>query len=744
MSHRASVPTNIGSMTQPGPDPRRTLAYLADVPVDAVRSVGAARRRRFEQASIRTVAELLLTPPRRYLDRSQMSPIAGAPLGEEVTIGGEVLTFSKRRISRGRTMVNATVGDGSATMRVVWFNPYVSLEVGEHVALSGTVERFRGSLQMKAPALDRLDRLGSRTTGRILPVYPSIPHVKPTDFRAAMENAVRRSLPIADVVPEEVLDVHDLVDRTFAVRAIHFPDSMDEVPAARRRLVFDEFLRIQMALRARSHDDYETQIGVRNSVRGPLLERYVASLPFELTTDQSEALGEILEDMAGTTPLHRLLQGEVGSGKTVVVVAAILTSVESGHQAAFMAPTEVLATQHFLSTTRALEDAGMAPPVGEEASTGTASLFATESPATRPVRVALLTSGRVATNFVDGDVDRHRALEWLADGTIDIAFGTHALIQPDVEFHSLGITVVDEQHRFGVEQRVALRDRDRVEGVPDLLLMTATPIPRTFVMALYGDLDVSTIRTLPPGRSPIPTESLPSGGDVDRIVDGLVADEVAAGRQVFVVCPLVSPSDTVDARSAIDECSRLAGSLEGVAVGLLHGQLTSQEKSRVMERFRSGDLDVLVATTVIEVGIDVPNATLMIVWNAERFGLSQLHQLRGRVGRGAAGGRCVLIADRSTEDAERRVDAMTRTGDGFELAEIDLSIRGHGTLFGASQSGAGDLRFGDLLRDAALVEAASSVARSAVAADRHGRFVTEVLAEFAALVGSEEEWLVRS
>ncbi len=731
-------------MTQPGPDPRRTLAYLAGIDVGEVRGIGSAKRKRFDRAAIRTVAELLLTPPRRYLDRSQMVSIGGLTVGEEVTVAGEVRTFRTRRISRGRVMVEATIGDATDTLHAVWFNPYLRLDIGEEVALSGTPEVFRGSLQMKAPAVDRFSRQGSRITGRILPVYPSVPDVRAADVRSAMENAIKRSMPVADVVPDDVLDRLDLVDRSFALRSIHFPEHLSEVTASRRRLVFDEFLRIQMALRTRAHDDYETQVGVSNSVRGPLLDRYLEAQPFALTPDQAAALEDILTDMAGGIPLHRLLQGEVGSGKTVVVVAAVLTSIESGHQAAFMAPTEVLATQHYLSTTRSLAEAGMAPVVGHDSATGTESLFGGESLATRPVRVALLTSSRVLANFVDGEISRRRALEWLADGTIDLVFGTHALIQPDLDFRSLGITVVDEQHRFGVEQRVALRDRDLAQGVPDLLLMTATPIPRTFVMALYGDLDVSTIRTMPPGRSPVATEALPLHDGTDEVIDDQITATVAAGHRVFVVCPLVETSDSIDARSAVAEYERMTAALPDLRIGLLHGQLASPDKAEVMERFRTGDLDVLVATTVIEVGIDVPEATLMVVWNAERFGLSQLHQLRGRVGRGDAAGRCVLVADVSTDDAERRVTAMTETSDGFRLAEVDLEIRGHGTLFGAAQSGAGDLRFGDLLRDADLIEAAAEVARDAVAADRSSRFVEEILTEFAALVGGDEEWLVRS
>ncbi len=721
----------------------RTLEYLATIPVDRVKGVGGKSSAVLGSQGIRSVADMLLTPPRRYLDRSQLFDLAAAPLHEEVTVGGTVRSFSKRRISKGRTMVQATISDGTSAISAVWFNPYITLTVGEEIALSGKIEPFRAGRQMKGPDIDRLSGPESLVTGRVVPVYGGLGGMKPFRTRAAVANAVRRSLPIRDVVPEEVLDRLDLVDRSFAIERIHFPDALSDVPAARRRLVFDEFLRIQMALRVRAHDDFETRAGVANSVRGPLFARYLGAQPFTLTPDQEVALDEILADMAAPTPLHRLLQGEVGSGKTVVVIAALLTSVESGHQGAVMAPTEVLATQHYLGTRRALDEAGLAPAVDADDGLGTASLFGSEAAATRSVRIGLFTGSRVAVNFRSGDVGRDQGLAWLADGTIDIAFGTHALIQPDVAFHSLGITVVDEQHRFGVEQRVRLRDRSGAEGVPDLLLMTATPIPRTFVMALYGDLEVSTITTMPPGRSPITTDAREIGPGTEAEVSGLIGEAVAAGRQTFVVCPLVDDSEAIDARSATAEYERLSRTLEA-RVGLLHGQMASEDKASVMAAFRAGHLDVLVSTTVIEVGIDVPNATLMIVWNAERFGLSQLHQLRGRVGRGAHGGRCVLLADPGTPDAERRMAAMVETDDGFVIAAADLEIRGHGTLFGASQSGAGDLRFGDILRDADLIEAAASVARDAVDADRDGAFVASIMAEFAAFLGDADEWLVRS
>lgn len=727
----------------PPPD-HRTLAFLAGVPVDLLKGIGATLMKRFEDAGVASVADLLLRAPMRYVDRSQSTSIGTAPVGDPVTVTGTISRFSKRRISRGRVMVQAQLTDDTGFITLVWFNPYLSLADGEEVSVFGTIEHYRGKLQMKAPAVDRLGAERFQETGRIVPVYPTVKGIKPAAYHGAIANALRRSLPINDILPERLLDEFDLVDRSFAVSALHEPESLGDVGAARRRLTFDEFLWIQMAMRVRSHDEYETQRGVANSIRGPLYERYLDALPFEFTDDQRSALDDILADMGEATPLHRLLQGEVGSGKTVVVVAALLTSVESGHQAAFMAPTEVLATQHYLGTVRSLTEARMAPSVLPDLATGTASLFEGESLATRPVRVGLFTSSRVQVNFRSEPVSRSRGLEWLADGTIDIAFGTHALIQPDIAFRSLGITVVDEQHRFGVEQRVSLRDRDSDGGVPDLLLMTATPIPRTFVMALYGDLEVSTIETMPPGRAPIRTAAVAIDDRTADAVDEMVRSAAAEGRQAFVVCPLVDDSDKIDATSATAEFSRLARSVPEVTVGLLHGQLPSEEKADVMDRFRSGEIDVLVATTVIEVGIDVPNATLMVIWDADRFGLSQLHQLRGRVGRGSHGGTCVLLSRDPTPDGQRRTEAMVETNDGFELARVDLEIRGHGTLFGASQSGVADLRFGDLLRDADLIALAATCARDAVATDRHGSLVEGVVEEFDCFVRRGAEWLAKS
>jgi ATP-dependent DNA helicase RecG len=738
--------TNIIDMTSAPPTDNRaegrTLAYLAGIPADKVKGIGAVSMEKLAAQGIRSVADLLLTVPRRYLDRSQLFDLQGVPIGEEVTVGGVVTSYSKRRISRGRTMVEARISDGTSSVRCLWFNPYLKLTEGEEVALSGTIELYKGSLQMKSPDVDRLATEGLARTGRILPVYPGIGGLGPFRVRAVADNAIRRSIPIVDIVPSEILGRFDLVDRSSAMTKVHTPDSLEDVAPGRRRLIFDEFLRIQMALKVRAHDEFESQIGVQNSLKQELFSRFIGSLPHELTGAQLRVLDEMLDDMKSKTPMHRLLQGEVGSGKTVVVILALLTSVESGHQGAFMAPTEVLAAQHYLGTELALNDAGMAPTVEDVGAGGTASFFAQEPLSTRPVRIGLFTGSRVTTNFVRGDVTRKRGLGWLEDGTIDIAFGTQALIQKDVGFHSLGIAVVDEQHRFGVEQRVVMRDKNRGDGVPDLLLMTATPIPRTLAMTLYGDLKMSVIDEMPPGR--FATETVAISESADDEIDQRVSDAVASGQQVFVVCPLVEDSDKIDARSAATEFARITSSLGNASIALLHGQMRSDKKSEVMSSFRSGAIDVLVATTVIEVGIDVPNATLMVIRSADRFGLSQLHQLRGRVGRGEHRGTCLLSSDPRTPDGERRIQAMVESTDGFALSEIDLEIRGQGTVFGGAQSGVADLRLGDILRDHDLLDAASAVATEAVEADADSQFVSDIMSEVSALFGDSAQWLTRS
>jgi len=577
----------------------------------------------------------------------------------------------------------------------------------------------------------------SLVTGRVVPIHPGVGDASPGYLRRGIHNALGRSRPLHDPLPEELLDRLDLLDRDTAVGSIHFPESMEEVPAARRRLVFDEFFRLEVALALTKRRKIADEVGVEHTLDGPLVERFVAGLPYRLTGAQSRSIDEIGRDLTAPHPMHRLLQGEVGSGKTVVAVATVLAGVQGGFQTAIMAPTEVLAEQHYLGVSALLSEAGMRPD-----DEGPVSLFdepGSDDPDRPQVRVALLTGANAVVNYRQ-EITRAELLEEIARGDVDIVIGTHALIQEGVEFTALGIAVIDEQHRFGVHQRVQLKDKGRGAD-PDLLIMTATPIPRTLSMTLYGDLDVSVLDEMPPGRTPIETwASSGTGPDLERVYR-VIRDEAAAGRQTFVVCPLVDDSDKVQAASAVAEHKRLSAVFDDLRVGLLHGQMRPGEKDGVMSSYRDGELDVLVATTVIEVGIDVPNATVMVIQDADRFGLSQLHQLRGRVGRGSHASQCILLADPTTEEGEARIAAMVATTDGFRLAEEDLRIRGQGTIFGARQSGLADLRIGDILRDADDLIAARREAFALVERDPALDEHEAVRAEVRALLGEAVEWL---
>jgi ATP-dependent DNA helicase RecG len=512
-----------------------------------------------------------------------------------------------------------------------------------------------------------------------------------------MSEVLGRAKDFAEPLPDEVLDRYDFVDRTNAFHSIHNPQSMAEVEVARRRLVFDELLRVQLELVRRKRQLEADTVGIAHAVGGDLVSRFHQVLPFELTTAQERAIAEIEGDLAKPHPMHRLLQGDVGAGKTLVAVSALLVAVQGGHQGALMAPTEVLAEQHYASVTSLL--------AGLEVSDGGATLFEA-----RPLRVALL------TNRIGGK-ERERVLSEVTDGGIDVLIGTHALIQEAVEFRSLGVVVIDEQHRFGVEQRAALREKSAGEAVPDVLVMTATPIPRTAAMTVYGDLDVSILDEVPPGRTPIRTTWARTDADEDPLWER-VRGEVAEGRQAYVVCPLIDESDKLQVASAEETYQRVnEGELAGLRVGLLHGRVSPGEKEKVMALFRDGALDVLVATTVIEVGVDVPNATAMVILDADRFGIAQLHQLRGRVGRGHDQSYCFLVGEATTPEGEERLSAMVRTTDGFELAEIDLDIRGEGTIMGERQKGRNDLKLASLRRDREWVERAREVAIEIIDAD---------------------------
>ena len=726
-----------------------SLAYLSNIDVDNVSGLAGKRAASLRKAGIHSVADLLLHAPNRYIDRSRFVPLDQVPIGEEVTVLATVEKTTLRRVRRNLAIIESMLTDGRVQLKATWFNQTFrqrQLATGAEVALSGRVERYRGRLQMKSPAVDVLKgSTESLETGRVVPIHPSAGDVSPGIMRRSIHNALKRSRPIEDSIPEGLLHEHDLIGRDRAFADLHFPATIEDAEVARKRLVFDELFRLEVALALTKVRRAEESKGIHHTDATDLRDRFIAALPYELTKAQRRVIGEIHGDMRGEYPTHRLLQGEVGSGKTVVAVATLLTAVDGGYQGAVMAPTEVLAGQHYLGIVDLLAGAGMEPAAWTSHRHGMASLFEADDPEPQaPVVVALLTSSSAElSNREPGEATRDDVYQSVRSGEAQIVVGTHSLIQEGVEFANLGAAVVDEQHRFGVHQRVALKDKAG-DRDPDLVIMTATPIPRTLSMTLYGDLDVSLLDEMPPGRTPVATRALgKSAPELDRLYS-LIRSEVAAGRQAFVVCPLVEDSPKVEAASAVAEHARLSAIFPDLTVGLLHGQMRPAEKEAVMESMRAGEVDVLVSTTVIEVGIDITNATVMVIEDAERFGLSQLHQLRGRVGRGEHAAHCVLVAEPGTEDGEARIGAMLQTNDGFRLAEEDLRIRGQGTVFGARQSGMADLRLADILRDMDTLVTARREAFALVAADPQLREHSKIRDEVRAMLGEAVEWLFMS
>ncbi|MGI9642876.1 MAG: ATP-dependent DNA helicase RecG, partial [Acidimicrobiia bacterium] len=519
-----------------------------------------------------------------------------------------------------------------------------------------------------------------------------------SDVARWVAEALRRvqARQLNDPLPASVREENSFTDRHDAVSNIHEPETMGAASTARRRLVFDELFAIQLELVMRQREREATAVGVQHDATGLLTKQLLDNFGHELTGAQERVIDEIVDDMHRPHPMHRLLQGDVGSGKTLVALWGLLSGIEGGCQGALMAPTEVLAEQHHLGI-RQLLDGLMVED--------TVSLLPE-----RPLRVELLTNS-VAT------ADRKRILAQTLAGEVDLLIGTHSLIQETVQFFNLGMVVIDEQHRFGVEQRAVLRGKGPGENEPDVLVMTATPIPRTAAMTVYGDLDVSVLDELPPGRTPIDTTWAAGPLDEAAMWDS-VRSEVAAGRQAYVVCPLIDASDKVEVRSATETYEELTGGeLHGLSVELLHGRMNSADKEAVMRSFREGGTDVLVATTVIEVGVDVPNATVMVILDAGRFGIAQLHQLRGRVGRGEHASTCWLAGEATTADGEARLEALVGSTDGFELAEVDLDLRGEGTIMGERQKGRNDLRLASLRRDKDMVGVARDAAISLLDAD---------------------------
>jgi ATP-dependent DNA helicase RecG len=704
-----------------------TLRELRDKSISELRTVSPSLGERLGAMGIDTVLDLLEHYPRRYHDRTSTTEIAALAVDEQATVAGEVKKVSVRRPRKGRPIVEMEVYDGTSYLKLTFFNQEYRAKIAEgtEVSVFGKVDLYRGRRQMVNPAIDVLDTVAEPTTGVLLPVYPQSGKagVNSWEIRKVVAELLKRTEPrgFSDPLDGDLRREQHLVDRTAAYTNIHRPETMAEASTARARLTFDEFLRMQVGLVARKRALERDRSGIEHRIDGALSSAFLSGLPFPLTGDQERVIAEIMADMSAVAPMHRLLQGEVGSGKTVVALAALLVAVQGGHQGAFMAPTEVLAEQHEL-TMRTLLEGLTVPEAG--------SLLGE-----RPVGVALLTNRTSAA-------ERRRIAEGLRSGQIDILVGTHALIYEGVEFVNLGLVVIDEQHRFGVEQRDLLRGKG---NEPDVLVMTATPIPRTAAMLIYGDLDKSELRTLPAGRSPITTEVIgPSALERVAVYERL-RNEVVAGRQAYVVCPLVEGSTKLEAKAATEEFDRLGREeLAGLRLGLLHGQMPSADKEGVMRSFREGVIDVLVATTVIEVGVDVSNATVMVVEDADRFGLLQLHQLRGRTGRGEHASWCYLLADPSTAEGRARLVAMRDSTDGFELAERDLEIRGAGEVFGERQSGFSDLKLGRLPRDEPVVIAARAVAEALLDEDpgleRHAQLREEV----EDLLGDAVEFLFKS
>ena len=708
---------------------------------------------------IHTVGDLLHHYPRRYIDRSSVSTIVGVTLGTYVTVIADVHKVHKRVTRKRQTMVVVTIRDRTGSLDLTFFNqPWTAAiyREGMEVAVSGVATLYKGRLQLAKQEVELLrgDDADLVHTGRITPVHPATDGITTRTIRELVHRAIERLGPIADPLPDDIVRAEGLGAYDRSLRDIHFPADEAALEAARERLKFDELFTLELGVAYRKRRVEVDSAGVAHETDGPLARRLLETIPFRPTGAQSRAMGEIGAAMARPRPMNVLLQGDVGAGKTLVALHAALVAIDSGHQAAIMAPTEVLAGQHFRSVGALLAAIGGTPFLEFAASRQAASEVAQTSlidalelgdgggndPASddpdATVTYALLT-GAVTGN------DRRRIVEAVADGSLDLVVGTHALVQESVAFADLSLAVVDEQHRFGLHQRTALQ---RKGGEADVLIMTATPIPRTLALTYYGDLDVVVLDELPTGRRPVTTFAARTPAERAEAYE-LVRAEIVAGRQAFVVCAAIDEGNRTQVKAAEVEAERLAAEVfPELRLELLHGRMRPKEKQAVMDRFVGNDADVLISTTVIEVGVDVPNATVMLVENAERFGLAQLHQLRGRIGRGAHAGTCVLFdeSDEENLEARARIEAMVRTTDGFELADEDLRLRGEGTLFDTKQSGMPDLRLARLAEDMPLVARARSRAFALIDDDPVLAAHPELLDELRHRFERSIDWLFRS
>ncbi len=689
------------------PSPRKrgqpsAVDLSLDSPITIVRGISANLAAKFSKFGVQTIRDLLYFFPNRHLDYSQRKTVSQLTEGEEETIVANVWQAVETRLG-GRPSTEAIVGDETGNVRVVWFNnPYLAKQLAPNIriVLSGRVSLFNGRHVFESPEWEPMEDKELIHTGRLVPIYPLTQGLRSRQVRKLMKGVIDQwAWQVEDFLPPDIKERCNLLDLPEAISQAHYPEDGALKDRARSRLAFDELYLLQLGVLTRKRQWQEDQPGNPFNAQTPVRNTFLKSLPFELTAAQQRVLKELIADLEKPQPMSRLLQGEVGSGKTVVATVALLLAAANGYQGAFMAPTEILAEQHFSTICQLLSGTGH---VQEQES----YLHSYSGLLDTPLTIALLI----------GDIPQARKQELhqrILDGDIDIVIGTHALIQKEVEFKRLGLAVVDEQHRFGVAQRSTLRQKG---FNPHVLVMTATPIPRTLALTLYGDLDLSAIDELPPGRQSVKTKWLkPSQRDSAH---AFVRREIAAGHQAFIICPLIEESEAIQARAAIAEYERLSRDVfPDLKLGLLHGRLSAADKDDVMRRFRSGELNILVSTPVVEVGIDIPNATVMMVESADRFGLSQLHQFRGRVGRGQEQSYCMLLAQNPSEIGRERLDIIEKVQDGFQLAEEDLRLRGPGEFFGTRQSGLPDLRMARL-SDIALLELARSEAEKLFEKDR--------------------------
>lgn len=654
--------------------------------VQFLKGVGPAKAGLLNKLGIFTISDLIQHYPRRYEDRSRLKQINSLSAGKIETFCARIVSVSDIKPRPNLIITKAIVRDNTGTAALVWFNqPYKKrlLKIGLDLIISGKIQKKFYDTEVLNADFETLDTTDKINTGRIVPVYPALGNVTQKWLRQLIWQILEQyTTKPFETLPAEIINQYQLLDRVSAILNIHFPKDYTSLAAARRRLAFEELYLLQCGLIYLKQKNKKKCLGIKHAANGKLVQKLLTCLPFELTSDQKQVLDEITIDMENILPMHRLVQGDVGSGKTIVAAVALAKTVENGFQGALMAPTEILADQHYKNLSTLFN------PLG--------------------VNVVLLT-GKLARS------KRQDTLQQIKNGQANIIVGTHALIQTDVEFSNLGLVVTDEQHRFGVLQRARLQQKG---NMPDVLVMTATPIPRTLALTVYGDLDISSIRQLPPGRKPIRTFVRGSAAR-KKIYDFLVS-EITKGRQAYIVCPLVDESENLEAQAATSLYNELTnGYLKNVTCGLIHGKLNNKDKDNIMTKFYMGEIKVLIATTVIEVGVNVPNATIMIIEGADRFGLAQLHQLRGRIGRGDHSSYCVLISDTNNPETRERLKILTEVSNGFILSEEDLKLRGPGQFFGTKQHGMPDLKVANILKDTQiLLEARQAVEWTLAVPDR--------------------------